>query len=85
MSVGVGNHAALAVVGLDGFVFILAFLAGMYLTWRAIGVLRWDKFTTDPFGPQARLLRVLLGMVGGLMFGWVVVLFILATQLFRIL
>lgn len=79
------SAAGSAAVGIDGFVFIVAFLGGMYLTWRAIGILHWDKFTVDPFGPQARLLRVLMALVGGLVFGWVVVLFILATQLFKIL
>lgn len=79
------NTAGLAAAGLDGLVFIAAFLGGMYLTWRAIGILHWDKFTVDPFGPQARLLRVLIALVGGLVFGWVVVLFILATQLLRMM
>ena len=73
-----------ALIGIDGIVFIAAFLGGMYLTWRAIGILRWDKFTIDPFGPQARLLRVLVALVGGLIFGWVIVLFILATQLLKL-
>lgn len=76
--------ATAALVGIDGLVFIAAFLGGMYLTWRAIGILRWDKFTVDPLGPQARLLRVLISLVGGLVFGWVIVLFIVATQLFKL-
>lgn len=78
------TSANAALVGIDGIVFIAAFLGGMYLTWRAIGILRWDKFTIDPFGPQARLLRVLVALVGGLIFGWVIVLFILATQLLKL-
>ncbi|WDL95218.1 DUF1146 domain-containing protein [Alicyclobacillus sp. ALC3] len=78
------TSANAALVGIDGMVFIAAFLGGMYLTWRAIGILRWDKFTVDPFGPQARLLRVLIALVGGLIFGWVIVLFILATQLLKL-
>ncbi|MDQ0189406.1 DUF1146 domain-containing protein [Alicyclobacillus cycloheptanicus] len=76
------NIGLMHVIGMDALMFIVAFLFGMYMTWRAIGILRWDKFTADPFGAQARLLRVLIGMVGGFLFGFVIAIFFLATQLF---
>ncbi|MCL6454635.1 MAG: DUF1146 domain-containing protein [Alicyclobacillus sp.] len=76
-------HAAM--IAADGFIFIVGFLVGTYYAWRALGILRWDKFVMDPFGPQARLLRFLVAMVGGFIVGLIAVAYLLAGQALRML
>ncbi|GGJ11054.1 hypothetical protein GCM10010885_20400 [Alicyclobacillus cellulosilyticus] len=68
----------------DGAVFIAALLAGTYAAWWALGILRWDRILADPFGPQARLLRFLLALAGGLVCGLVAILYVAAAQAFRL-
>jgi uncharacterized membrane protein YwzB len=70
-------------VAADGLVFMLAFLLGTWYAWRALGILKWDKFVHDPFGQQARMLRFLLAMVGGSMIGFVALVYVLAGQALR--
>lgn len=69
----------------DGFMFIAGFLVGTYYAWRALGIIRWDKFVLDPFGVQTRILRFMLAMGGGFMVGLIVVAYLIAGQMLRIL
>lgn len=76
-------HAAM--LAADGFIFIIAFLIGTYFAWRAIGILKWENFVHDPYGPQARMLRFFLSMAGGFMVGLIAVAYLFAGQEMRIL
>jgi uncharacterized membrane protein YwzB len=76
------NNALLAA---DGLLFILAFFIGTYVTWWALGALKWDKFLFDPFGTQTRVLRFLLSLFGGFLMGLAAVAYIFAFQLLRLL
>ncbi|MCF8567174.1 DUF1146 domain-containing protein [Alicyclobacillus tolerans] len=69
----------------DGLIFIIAFLGGVYITWWAVGILKWDKFTADPHGPQARMLRFLMALTGGLLTGLVAVAYLFAGQALRMI
>lgn len=72
-------------IAADGFIFIIGFLVGTYYAWRALGILKWDKFVADPFGPQARLLRFFMAMFGGFMVGLIAVAYLIAGQALRVL
>ena len=72
-------------IAADGFIFILAFLVGTYYAWRALGILKWDKFVFDPFGVQARILRFFMAMAGGFMIGLIAVAYLIAGQALRVL
>lgn len=69
----------------DGLVFTLAFLLGTYVWWRALGCLKWDRFTFDPLGQQIRLLRFLLATAGGFVTGVTASAYALAWQAVRTL
>jgi|GEM_PF-4397160 len=69
----------------DGFVFIVVFLFGVYITWRALASLKWDKFMFDPFGRDIRILRFLLSLVGGFLLGLMAALYMIAIQLMKVL
>lgn len=73
------------VLAMDAMIFFLAFLGGTYLTWWAVGILKWDKFVNDPYGPQARMLRFMLAMLGGFITGLIAVVYLLAGQALRLL
>lgn len=72
-----------ALAASDGLTFLVIFILGTMLTWWAVGILKWDKFTHDPFGRQARMLRLILGFLGGALFGVVAVVYVVAIQLLR--
>jgi len=74
-----------ALVAADGLIFVLAFVFGTYFTWSALSVVKWDKFLFDPMGNHTRLLRILLGIIGGFFFGVAVVALNIALQAMRIL
>lgn len=69
----------------DAIIFLVVFLGGTYITWWAIGILKWDKFVNDPYGPQARMLRFLLAMLGGFLTGLIALLYLLAGQALRLM
>ncbi|MCL6599363.1 MAG: DUF1146 family protein [Alicyclobacillus macrosporangiidus] len=72
-------------MAVDGLVFIIAFLFGTYVWWRALAILKWEKFVFDPFGHQTRVLRFLLALCGGFVLAVVAVIYVLAGQALRIL
>ncbi|WP_245629007.1 DUF1146 family protein [Alicyclobacillus shizuokensis] len=80
-----GTLPGSAVWAADGVLFILAFLFGTWVTWWALGALKWDKFLFDPFGTQTRVLRFLLALLGGFLLALAAVAYILAFQLLRVL
>lgn len=82
-STAVNAHAAM--LAADGFIFIAAFLIGTYFAWRALGILKWDVFVHDVYGPQARMLRFFMAMGGGFMVGLIAVAYLFAGQVLRIL
>ncbi|GMA50948.1 hypothetical protein GCM10025857_23050 [Alicyclobacillus contaminans] len=71
---------ALAVAGAF---FMLAFLIGTYVTWQALGVLKWDKFVFDPDGHPTRVLRFLLSLMGGFFVGATAAAYSLAWEALR--
>ncbi|MCL6548586.1 MAG: DUF1146 domain-containing protein [Alicyclobacillus sp.] len=75
-----GNLGLLAA---DGLLFMVVFFAGTYFTWWAIGILRWEQFVHDPHGPQARMLRFILAVFGGLVFALIALLYVVAVQALR--
>lgn len=77
-----GNSVMLAV---DGFVFMIAFLGGTYVTWQALGVLKWDKIAFDPIGHQTRVLRFILAMIGGFFIAATFVAYVIAAQALRVM
>nr|WP_230087776.1 DUF1146 domain-containing protein [Alicyclobacillus mali (ex Roth et al. 2021)] len=54
-------------MGADGIVLLLVFFLGVVASWWALGALRWDKFTHQPFAGQAQLLRFFLALAGGVL------------------
>lgn len=72
-----------ALAASDGLTFLCVFVLGTMLTWWAVGILKWDKFTHDPFGRQARILRLIFGFLGGALFGMVAVVYVVAIQMIR--
>jgi uncharacterized membrane protein YwzB len=70
-------------IAADGLVFMIAFLGGVYVTWQALGVLKWDKFVFDPIGHQTRMLRFILSLIGGFFIGSTAVLYMIAAQALR--
>ena len=69
----------------DAVIFLIAFLGGTYITWWAIGIIKWEKFVHDAFGPQARMLRFLLALLGGYLTGLIALFYLLAGQALRML
>ncbi len=65
----------------DGLSFVFVFIFGTMITWWAVGILKWDKFVHDPFGPQARFLRLIFGILGGALFGFIAIVYVVAVQL----
>ena len=82
---GAANTQYTVMVAADGFIFIIAFLVGTYYSWRALGILKWDKFVFDPMGVQARILRFLMSMAGGFMVGLIAIAYLVAGQALRVL
>ncbi|MBX5437588.1 MAG: DUF1146 domain-containing protein [Alicyclobacillaceae bacterium] len=76
-------NAGLANLAADGLLFMVVFFAGTCVTWWAVGGLRWEQFVSDPHGPQARLLRFILALCGGLVFGLVALGYVAAVQSLR--
>jgi uncharacterized membrane protein YwzB len=72
-----------AMFAADGLIFMIAFLLGTWYAWRALGILKWDKFVADPHGQQARMLRFLLAMFGGSMIAFVSLVYVIAGQALR--
>jgi uncharacterized membrane protein YwzB len=70
-------------IAADGLVFMIAFLGGIYLTWQALGVLKWDKFVFDPIGHQTRMLRFILSIIGGFFIASTAVVYMIAAQALR--
>jgi|UPI0004241E17 uncharacterized membrane protein YwzB len=68
-----------------GAIFIIAFLGGTYITWQALGVLKWDKIVFDPIGHQTRMLRFILAMIGGFFIASTAAAYLLAGQALRAL
>jgi uncharacterized membrane protein YwzB len=66
-----------------GVIFIIVFLGGTYITWQALGVLKWDKFVFDPIGHQTRMLRFILAMIGGFFIGCTAAAYLLAGEAIR--
>ncbi|MCL6517152.1 DUF1146 family protein [Alicyclobacillus sp.] len=85
MYAGMVEQGRAVLLAVDGLVFIIAFLFGTYVWWRALGVLRWDRFVFDPFGQQTRILRFLLALCGGFVLAVVAVVYVLAGQALRAL
>jgi uncharacterized membrane protein YwzB len=77
------TNVANPVWAIDGLVFMAFLLAATYMVWWALGVVRWDKFLFDPFGPQARWLRFILALIGGFLVALCLVCYLLAAQLLR--
>lgn len=73
------------VLAADAMIFLLAFLGGTYITWWAIGIVKWDKFVQDPYGSQARMLRFLVAMFGGFTTGLIALFYLFAGQALRML
>lgn len=73
------------ILAADAVIFLIAFLGGTYITWWAIGILQWDKFVQDPYGPQARMLRFLLALLGGFLTGLIALFYLLAGQALRLM
>lgn len=69
----------------DATAFILAFLFGLQLTWRATGAIKWDKYVVDTTGRDIRALRLLLALLGGLIAGLVMTAFAICVSLLSIL
>lgn len=70
---------------IDGFIFVLMFLLGIYMTYRALGSLKWDRFMFDPLGKDIRLLRFLLSLFGGFLLGLTAAVYVFAVQLMRVM
>ena len=85
LTAALGTSTASALLAADGLVFMMAFLGGTYVSWWAVGILKWDKFVYDPFGRQARMLRFLLALLGGFLIGLIALVYIIAVQSMRIL
>lgn len=69
----------------DGFLFFIIFFAGVIVSWWALGALKWEQFTRAPLSTQARMLRFILAMVGGVVWGLIAILYFLAVQALRML
>lgn len=66
-------------------VFLLAFLLGAQLTWRAAAAFKWDKYVFDPTGHEIRTLRMLVALFGGFIFGLVMAVIAVCISLMRVL
>lgn len=83
MSANTATFSNTVLAASDGLTFLCVFILGTMLTWWAVGILKWDKFTHDPYGRQARVLRLIFGCIGGALFGVVAVIYVIAIQLIR--
>ena len=72
-------------LAVDGVIFFLVFFAGLVISWWALGALKWDKFVNLPFSPQANMLRFLLSLLGGALWGFVALMYLLAVSFIRTL
>ncbi|QQE78763.1 DUF1146 family protein [Alicyclobacillus sp. SO9] len=70
---------------IDGMIFIITFLIGIYITYRALGSLKWDRFMFDPIGSNIRLLRFLFALLGGFVLGLAAAAYVFAVQLVQIM
>lgn len=75
----------IALLAGDGFIFMIAFLGGTYLSWWALGIIRWEKFVLAPSSPQARMLRFLIAAVGGFILAMICGVYALAGQVIRLI
>ncbi len=72
-------------LAVDGAVFLIVFFGGLLISWWALGALQWDKFVHLPLGPQANMLRFLLALLGGTLWGIIAILYLFAIELIRML
>ncbi len=79
--VSVGN-VSLAV---DGAIFLIVFFGGLLISWWALGALKWDKIVTFPLTAQANMLRFLLALLGGTLWGVIAIMYLFAIELIRML
>jgi uncharacterized membrane protein YwzB len=72
-------------LAVDGVIFFLVFFAGLVASWWALGALKWDKIVHLPISPQANMLRFILALLGGAVWGGVAMMYLVAVDLIRTL
>jgi uncharacterized membrane protein YwzB len=84
------NRAGLMMSGnvtlaVDGVIFFLVFFVGLIISWWALGALKWDKIVHLPVSPQANMLRFILALLGGSIWGFVAIMYLIAVNVIRTL
>ena len=70
-------------LAVDAVLFFIAFFGGVIVSWWALGALKWDKFVNATNISQVNMLRFLLALFGGMLWGSIAILYLLAVEALR--